>query len=551
MPRHPSPPYKVLFADSAELEVPTGTVLIAPSRDKWNDFGARIRVDVVIRPRPGPFDQSIRVPGFIAFLDSDERPPGTHVLDRLLIGRVTMPVSSNEVSGFYTMLPDIGTYRVIVSSVGPVEARRILAAMHDVVEADYTGTGRPWLKAALEEHLFKNSFLRTTEAYFAWKNAGMILRGVEMEEIGRLSETLRIRFQLAGRPNDHDLTFGFAMHEPLLPKRFAVLIGKNGVGKSQTLGAIARAAILGQQNLTDGDGDRPVFNRILAFYPTAVASDTFPAERRRGSRVWYRRFSLGGAGYGRSRRATADLVVELARTGESIRDLRRFDIFRSALAALDHADELAFVTRPPGQPVRLHELLDGGELDRLGRFSNIDSRADLIRLVAGRAYPLSSGEAGFVRFAALASLHIENSSLLLFDEPETHLHPNFISQFVALLDKLLEQTGSAAIIATHSVYFVREAFEDQVRVLRSEQDRTVVVETPNLRTFGADVGAVSYFVFGEDEPSRLAQSVETQIADLGATWEEVYELFKDRLSLELLGEIRARIEGLDQVAPRS
>ncbi|MNS45538.1 hypothetical protein D3C72_780090 [compost metagenome] len=532
------------------LEPPTGTIVISPSREKWNDFGHRIRVDVVINPRPGPFYNPIQVTGFIAFIDGDERSQGMHALETLFIDRASTKISAEEFS-FYTMLSDIGGYRAIVSTVGAVEALRILAAMNDVVEAEYSGIGRAWLKVAIEENLFKNGFLRTTEAYFAWKNAGMILRGVEMEEVGRLSETLRIRFQLAGRPNDHDLTFRFAMHEPLLPKRFAVLIGKNGVGKSQTLGAIARAAILGRNNLTDGDGDRPLFNRILAFYPTAVASDTFPAERRRGSRVWYRRFSLGGAGYGRSRRATADLIVELARTGESIRDVHRFDIFRSALTALDRADELAFVTRLPGQAVRLTELLEGGERNRLDRFSGIDGKADIVRLIAGQTYPLSSGEAGFVRFAALASLHIENSSLLLFDEPETHLHPNFISQFVALLDKLLEQTGSAAIIATHSVYFVREAFEDQVRVLRSEQDRKVVVETPNLRTFGADVGAVSYFVFGEDEPSRLAQSVEAQIADLGASWEEVYELYKDRLSLELLGEIRARIEGLDQAPARS
>ena len=110
---------------------------------------------------------------------------------------------------------------------------------------------------------------------------------------------------------------------------------------------------------------------------------------------------------------------------------------------------------------------------------------------------------------------------------------------MAVLDSLLAETGSVAIIATHSVYFVREAFEDQVRVLRSSSDRSIIIDTPTLKTFGADVGAISYFVFGEDQPSLLGNDVEQRIAQSSNTWDEVFARYKDELSLELLGEIRA------------
>ena len=110
-----------------------------------------------------------------------------------------------------------------------------------------------------------------------------------------------------------------------------------------------------------------------------------------------------------------------------------------------------------------------------------------------------------------------------------------------VLDNLLEETGSVAILATHSVYFVREVFSDQVHVLRSLPDRTIVVETPTLQTFGADVGAISVFVFGEDEPSLLAKEVEKLIANSTVNWEDVFTRYKDELSLELLASIRARI----------
>ena len=416
--------------------------------------------------------------------------------------------------------------------------------MRDVVEAEDAPAGRPWLRRAIESRVFRLAFLRTTESFFAWKNAAMVLRGVEFEEVGRISNELRIEFQLAGRPNSHRLKFRFALHEEVLPKRFAVIIGKNGVGKSQTLGRIVLAAISGLKTLTDGDGGRPLFNRILAFHPATAGAEVFPGDRRKRSMVWYRRFVLGASGRARRASTTADLIVQLARSLERIRDARRFEIFMGAIQAIEGHAELALVTRHGDEGiVHLDGLLRGGEQALLERFAAIDPGREVVRVIDRKSYPLSSGELGFVRFAALAALHIENSSLLLFDEPETHLHPDFISRFVAVLDNLLAQTGSAAIIATHSVYFVREAFEDQVTVLRSDpDDRSIKVEQPRLRTFGADVGAISYFVFGEDEPSRLAKSVEKRIAARSSTWEEAFAAYKNDLSLDLLGEVRAEIE---------
>lgn len=193
-------------------------------------------------------------------------------------------------------------------------------------------------------------------------------------------------------------------------------------------------------------------------------------------------------------------------------------------------------------PIPLSELWSGDEQKSLENFAVVDTRKEPIRVINGFSYPLSSGEISFLRFAAQASLNVENGSLLLLDEPETHLHPNFISQFVSLLDSLLDQTGSAAIIATHSAYFVREVFQEQVTVLRQDKDGSVKIEIPALRTFGADVGAISYFVFGEDEPSQLASKVEKRLLERYNSWEELYALYKNDLSLEMLGSLRASME---------
>ncbi len=541
--------YRVVFVNEIGLTqaIEPGTIAIAPSSDNWNDFGERILIEQVIQPRLNSEFSNARLEfrGFFGFLEKQSGKFDTLHLRELVDQDTATSVPAEKVPPYFTMLPDMDSYRRIVGQLGPDEARLALRAMNDMVEADDRPYGQSWVRTARESRIFLNAFLRRSDSFFAWKNAAPILLGVEHEELDRISKGARIRFQLAGRPNPHDIKFHFAHGDDVLPQRFAIVIGKNGVGKSQTLAQIVDAALRGLTKLTDLHGDRLVFNRILAFYPSASSISVFPSERRKRARVWYRRFSMVS---GRSRQTTSDLIVQLARNIGAIAGQSRYEIFLKAIGAIEGHSELVLRTKA-GQrdPISLLQLNHGSEQEKLDRYSAINIRSEPVRLIEGRTYRLSSGELSFLRFAALTGLYIENGTLLLFDEPETHLHPNFISQFVALLDRLLEQTGSAAILATHSVYFVREAIEDQVTVLRSDAERRIFAETPTLKTFGADVGAISYFVFGEDQPSRLAQDVETKILAENGSWEEVFNTYKNRVSLDLLGEFRARVEGNDRM----
>lgn len=537
--------YEVVFArrlDEDDVRRP-GTIIVMPGPPDFDSGPFRIGVEIDVHPRFDFDDGVVRLPGYLGFAARRLRTAGdvqelVEAFDRE--DASTLP--PDKLPPFFTMLPELRAYRELVSRLGPEETEKVLRALRDMVFVEEKHVGGTWVRDAKDGDVFNRGFLRRSESYFAWKNAASILQGEEKERTGLLSETLRIAFHMAGRPNAHQLDFRFSLHEPVLPKRFAVVIGKNGVGKSQTLGRIAQAALRGSGELTDGRGDRPDVNRLLAFYPTTDTAGVFPV-RRRGARIWYRRFPLSHPGNVRGRQTTSDVIVHLARVNERIKGTERMEIFLVALRALDGYQDIALRYRRgiPGH-FRIYDVWEGGEEERLERFSSVDVREEPVRVVGDQAFPLSSGELAFVRFAAIASLFIENSSLLLFDEPETHLHPNFISQFVAVLDSLLEQTGSAAIIATHSVYFVREAFQDQVRVLRSGEDDEIEVIVPRLRTFGADVGSISQFVFGEGEPSRLARQIERRIAESGEPWESVFEEYRDELSLDLLSGIRAEVE---------
>lgn len=539
---------QVLFGLRSRMRgsIPENSVLIVPSEDHWNDFGHRTRIDYAIRVQEAdPFT----IGGYIGFLDKDGASSGIEQLIRIADENGNSVVRAGSKHRFFTMLPDMASYRRLIREFGVEDAVAVLSMTNDLVALREFSPRSELLERATYSDVFRSSFMRSSDSFFAFQNAGSILRGLSEEQIGMLSRSLAIRFRMAGRRNDHDLLFRFDQRGAL-PKRIAVVIGKNGVGKSQTLGRIARAALSGDKDLTDGTNDgRPLINRLLAFAPTNEAESVFPSEKRKRPRIWYQRYSLNRSRRARRSGYVSDLIVQLARSRETIGDIPRWNIFLEAVDALSEPDQICLVTSSSSSsPVRfipLAEMVKGSEQSRLRRFASVDAKKEPLRLVEGRGYPLSSGEISFLKFAAQASSTIENGSLLLLDEPETHLHPNFISRFVLLLNTLLEKTGSAAIIATHSVYFVQEVFREQVSVLRVESDGTVKIDRPMLRTFGADVGAISYFVFGEDEPSLLAEELAMKLMAEHASWSEVYEKYKDEFSLEYLNSLRAAFERSD------
>lgn len=539
-----SPSLRVLFGqrEALAMDLPPNTILVVPSSDGWNDFGHHTRIDYRIRMRSSK--EAFEASGFIGFINSESDRNGKDLLQQLVSTQGRSTVTATADHRFFTMLPDMEAYRRLVQTLDPDDATEALTALNDLVALNEFESTAPILDLATQSEVFSLSFMRSSDSYFAYKNAGPLLRGLSSEQTGILSPALAIRFQLPGRQNEHDLRFSFD-HTADLPKRIAVVIGKNGVGKSQTLGRIARAALDGTAALTDGtEGGRPLINRLLAFAPTNEAESVFPTDKRKRPRIWYQRYSMNRSRRSRRNDYLSDLIVQVARSTQLVASKSRWEIFTEALSAITKADELHLPTRSTSSAyVPLAKLPQGAEQRVLERFASIDVKKEPTRVVAGEGYPLSSGEISFLKFAAQVSLHIENGSLLLLDEPETHLHPNFISRFVSLLDGLLEATGSAAIIATHSAYFVREVFREQVTVLSVDSDNMVRAQRPKLRTFGADMGAISYFVFGEDEPSRLAGEVERRLLASGTPWPQIYAEYKDELSLEMLNGLRAAIEG--------
>ncbi|MBH9742078.1 AAA family ATPase [Vibrio vulnificus] len=154
---------------------------------------------------------------------------------------------------------------------------------------------------------------------------------------------------------------------------------------------------------------------------------------------------------------------------------------------------------------------------------------------------LSSGQLSFFKFALLACLHIENGSFVLLDEPETHLHPSMISDFITLLDNILEKTGSYALIATHSAYFVREVTREQVHVFKKFNNEEIQILNPRLKTFGANIGDISHFVFDEDYGNSLSQKVIRKANIKNFSYDDIKKKYGSILPTEMLQSIKVKL----------
>lgn len=532
-----------------EISPESRQVVIFPEDVDWNDFGFHIRCRYsVLSPRD---DRLLSGPIYLGFVslggESSSRDEGHSYRGRSLSGLLQSlgreACDSGDLPQFFTMLPAMAEYRAVVESLGVEGADLFLRSVNDLVVS--RDSKSLWFDQAVASEVFSLGFMRNSEPFFAFHNADSLLNGVSDENLTAISKSIQLSFSLDGFENEHDITFRFGAGG-LVPRRINILIGKNGVGKSQVLKKFCRAALgYNDSGVTfrdcDTGSERPMISRVLAVSTPGETGNTFPAERKKTQKLYYRRLQLTRNGRSRLSNSIGASLVQLIRKREVIGDNDRWDIFLGAINKVLPADAL-IISANSGPDLRLVDLAAyrSSEQTLLDMWSNVDFSSDPKIQVGNGTYPLSSGQLTFFKFALLCSLYIENGSFVLMDEPETHMHPNMISDFIDLLDGLLEATGSQAIIATHSAYFVREVPSDQVHVFQLAQDSLVYIDRPRLNTFGATIDSISQFVFNENVEVRLTDKIFEKAKNM--RFQDVDEQLSGEVSLAALMDIRRRFE---------
>ncbi|WP_286256834.1 AAA family ATPase [Pseudoalteromonas apostichopi] len=112
----------------------------------------------------------------------------------------------------------------------------------------------------------------------------------------------------------------------------------------------------------------------------------------------------------------------------------------------------------------------------------------------------SSGEYNILKIFLSIIANIENNSVILIDEPEISLHPNWQMDFISILDLALSKyTNCHSIIATHSHFLISNVNAEESMILNmspSSHSRKVQIEELEIDPFGWSPENILYRVFG-------------------------------------------------------
>jgi len=193
--------------------------------------------------------------------------------------------------------------------------------------------------------------------------------------------------------------------------------------------------------------------------------------------------------------------------------------FLSALERVRKADrleELLDVLKP---------LLRDASFQRIGLtqlYANRDN-SELGELYRG----LSSGHKVVLKIVTELTAHISGSepTLVLIDEPETHLHPPLLAAFLKSVRACLDTFDGYAVIATHSPVVLQETPAKFVQVLRRAADQNRIA-APSIETFGESIGVITQEVFN--------------LGDGSTDWHETLSVLARRNTLEEIEEAFGR-----------
>lgn len=134
---------------------------------------------------------------------------------------------------------------------------------------------------------------------------------------------------------------------------------------------------------------------------------------------------------------------------------------------------------------------------------------------------LSSGQLQLLLLLSFLYRYMNYDTLIFFDEPEIHLHPQAIDRFFKMLSQFLIMFQSYCIVVTHSPIVVREVMGRKVFVLTRDENNIPKIAPCGIETFGEDISYLYERLYHyKDNMSNFRDMVKMVIKRQNTTNEE-------------------------------
>lgn len=319
---------------------------------------------------------------------------------------------------------------------------------------------------------------------------------------------------IAGADDPTAVSIDFDGDDPV-PGRIACIIGRNATGKTRFLAQLgtdlahlARESAKREKQRAERFPEmRPLFSRVIAISYSAFDNFRRPRITPESSYVYC------GIRGPRGALSKGALQIKFWEDFQKIRKLER------------QRDWYRFVRDILGeQSAPLLSQLEMGDASP--------------RNISAAVATLSSGQAILTHFVTALLAWIQPHSIVLFDEPETHLHPNAVANLVNVMGAILDTYESYALIATHSPVVLQQ-IPGKRAILFERAGNVTTGDAVDFETFGESVAELTKHIFEtldvEGGYRRVLKRLATQHSESA-----VLELFPKGLSLNAMAYLLAQ-----------
>jgi ABC-type multidrug transport system ATPase subunit len=299
-----------------------------------------------------------------------------------------------------------------------------------------------------------------------------------------------------------DVNFDFESFKTI-PNRIYALIGKNGAGKTQLITTLPNDIF--KKNNESFLPKTPLFSKVIAVSYSVFDNFEIPKKTADFNYVYC------GLEDDRGELSPKGLKLRFHASWKKIKSQDRFNKWVKLL----------------------ENFIEGNLIEKF-----IDYEKDEVSISGFNEINnmLSSGQSITLYIITEIVANIRYDSLLIYDEPETHLHPNAISQLINTIYDLVVEFESFCIIATHSPLIIREIQSENVLVMERD-DEVLSIRKPGVETLGENLTIITEEVFGNREiPKNFKKLLEK--AHENRTYDQAIELLEsDNIPLSLNARI--------------
>lgn len=431
---------------------------------------------------------------------------------------------------FFSLGQEAEYYQNITEKLSPEIVDCLLFALRDVAQDDNL------LSTVENEEVFKTSLMRSVSWSAIHGQYTRILSG----------GAILTEFRFSYKRDKSELNTGIEIDFHVIPNskpptNIHILIGRNGVGKTTLLNNMVKAVLFGKNQQEDCGLFYEISSWSLANqaisdeYFSSVVSVAFSAfdpfippleqhDRNKGTCYFYiglkNIFEDNGSQKTKLKEPTELCEDFISSLGSCFSLQKKKELWIRAISKLESDSNFAQMA-----------------LMRLAEEEYPQNIAELYK-------SMSSGHAIVLLTITRLVETVEEKTLVLIDEPESHLHPPLLSAFTRALSDLLINRNAVAIIATHSPVVLQEVPKSCVWKLR----RTGLegqVDRPEGETFGENVGVLTREVFGLEVSKSGFHELLLDSVEQGKSYDTILAEFDNQLGFEGRAILRALIATKD------